>query len=220
LVLQEQDKSACILNRSKTLEARRVSNLLRDFTDFYDKWGLWEEDIRMFLNTIKDKGQRTFQASFYFRCSSDPDALFAKMLLKMEKQSQHKGTVSIERKPCQHLDTTRDIIFFKLPFCDAVGLRDYLKAALVAEKSCLIHRCLNKFPRKDWGRAFQDFEMVRDFVKNTPWRSREEKVTIKAFHKLVWHLKCPREEVGFIYCILKVMKKNRLIYCPRRLLGH
>jgi hypothetical protein len=215
-VLQERDKSACVLNRRKTLEARRVSDLPRDFTDFYGEWGLWDEDIRNFLNTIKDKGQRTFQASFYFRCSDDPDALFTKTLLKMAKQSQHKGTVSIERKPCQHIDTTREIIFFNLPFCDAVGLRDYLKAALVAEKSRLIHRYPNKFLWKDWGRAFQDFEMVRDFVKNTPWRSREEKVTIQAFHKLVWHLECPREEVGFIYCILKVMKKNRSIY---KLLG-
>jgi len=58
--------------------------------------------------------------------------------------------------------------------------------------------------------------MVRDFVKNTPWRSREEKVTIQAFHKLVWHLECPREEVPFIYRIIKVMKKNRSIY---KLLG-
>jgi len=190
-VLQERDKSACILNRRKTLEAKRVADLPRDFTDFYDEWGLWEEDIRMFLNTIKDKGQRTFQASFYLRCSGDPDALLAKTLLKMAKQSQHKGTVSMERKPCQHLDTTREIIFFNLPFCDAVGLRDYLKAALIAEKSRLIHRYPNKFPRKDWGRAFQDFEMVRDFVKNTPWRSREEKATIQVFHKLVWHLGMP-----------------------------
>ncbi len=150
LVLQERDKSACILNRRKTLEERRVSDLPRDLTDFYDEWGLWEEDIRMFLNTIRDKGQRTFQASFYFRCSGDPDALFAKTLLKMAKQSQHKGTVSIKRKPCQHLNTTRDIIFFNLPFCDAVGLQDYLKAALVAKKSRLIHWYPNKFPRKDW----------------------------------------------------------------------
>ena len=215
-VLHERDKSACILNRKKTLEAKKVSNLPRDFTDFYDKWGLWEEDIKMFLNTIKDKGQRTFTASFYFRCSSDPATLFAKTLLKMAKQSQHKGLVSIEVKPCQYLDTTRDIIFFNLPFCDAVGLRDYIKSALIGEKSRLIHRYPTKFPRKDWGRAFQDFEMVRDFVKNTPWRSREEKTTIQAFHKLVWHLECPREEVPFIYRILKVMKKNRSIY---KLLG-
>jgi hypothetical protein len=58
-----------------------------------------------------------------------------KTLLKMAKQSQHKGTVSIKRKPCQYLDTTREILFFNLPFCDAVGLQDYLKTALVAEKS-------------------------------------------------------------------------------------
>ncbi len=46
--------------------------------------------------------------------------------------------------------------------------------------------------------------------------SREEKLTIQAFHKLVWHLECLREEVSFIYPILKVMKKNQSIY---KLLG-
>jgi hypothetical protein len=58
LVLQERDKLACILYRRKTLEAKRVSHLPRDFTNFYNKWGLWEEDIKMFLNTIKDKGKK------------------------------------------------------------------------------------------------------------------------------------------------------------------
>jgi hypothetical protein len=60
--------------------------------------------------------------------------------------------------------------------------------------------------------------MVQDFVKNTPWSwwSREEKTTIQAFYKLVWHLECPCKEVPFLYRILKVMKKNRLIY---KLLG-
>ena len=62
-VLQERDKSACILNRKKTSEAKKVSNLPRDFTDFYDEWGLWDEDIKMFLNTIKDKGQQTFNCT-------------------------------------------------------------------------------------------------------------------------------------------------------------
>jgi hypothetical protein len=203
---------ACILNRKKSLEARRVSNLPRGFTDFYDDWGLWDEDIKMFLNTIKEKGQRSFTASFYFCCSGDPAALFAKTLLKMAKQTHHKGTVSIELKPCQHLDTTRDILFFNLPFCDARGLRDYLRTALTAEKNRLIHKYPKKFPCKDWGHDFKDFEMVRDFVKNTPWRNREEKTTIQAFHKMVWHLECPRKEVTFIYRILKVMKKNRSIY--------
>ncbi len=59
--------------------------------------------------------------------------------------------------------------------------------------------------------------MVRSFVKNTPWQSREEKVTIQAFQKLVWHLECPSTEVPFIYWILKVMKKNKSIY---KLLGY
>ncbi len=81
----------------------------------------------------------------------------------------------------------------------------------MAEKSRLIHRYPNKFPRKDWGRAFHDFEMVCDFVKNTPWRSREEKVTIQAFHKLVWHLECPQEEVPFIYRILNSLTAIRVL---------
>jgi hypothetical protein len=59
--------------------------------------------------------------------------------------------------------------------------------------------------------------MVCDFVKNMPWWSREEKVIIQAFHKLVWHMECPSTEVPFIYWILKVMKKNKSI-C--KLLGY
>jgi hypothetical protein len=59
--------------------------------------------------------------------------------------------------------------------------------------------------------------MVRDFVKNTPWWSREEKATMQAFHKLVWHLECSSAEVPFIYQIFKVMKKNKSIY---KLLGY
>jgi hypothetical protein len=166
----------------------------------------------MLLNTIKEKGQRSFTSLFYFRCSGDPKALFAKTLLKMAKQSHHKGTVTIKLKPCQHLDTTQDIIFFNLPFCNARGLWDYVRMALMAKKSCLIHKYLTKFPRKDWGHNFQNFEMVRDFVKNTPWRSREEKAMIQTFHKMVWNLECPRDEVAFIYRILKVMKKNLSIH--------
>ena len=77
-VLQERDKSACILNRSKTLEARRVSDLPQDFTDFYDEWGLWEEDILMFLNTIKDGGSGPFRPPF----TSDAPATWTRSLRK------------------------------------------------------------------------------------------------------------------------------------------
>jgi hypothetical protein len=86
----------------------------------------------MFLNTIREKGQRAFTASFYFWSTVQPNALFKKSLLKMAKQSKYKGTVAIEVEPCQYLDTTRDIIFFNLPYCDAVGLQDYSRKALVS----------------------------------------------------------------------------------------
>jgi hypothetical protein len=48
-------------------------------------------------------------------------------------------------------------------------------------------------------------------VKNTPWRNREEKSSIQAFHKTAWHLECPRHAVEPFYTIIKVMKKNKSI---------
>ncbi len=83
---------------------------------------MWDEDIMMFLNTIREKGQWAFTASFYFQSNSEPKVLFEKTLLKMAKQFKHKGTVVIKVKPCQYLDTTREIMFFNLPYCNAVGI--------------------------------------------------------------------------------------------------
>jgi hypothetical protein len=122
MTLHEQDKTACILNRKKMLEARRVSSLPCNFTDFYNNWGSWDEDIKMFLTTIREKGQWAFSASFYFWSAVKPNTLFEKFFLTLAKQYKHKGTVTIEVKPCQYLDTTWDIIFFILPYCDTVGL--------------------------------------------------------------------------------------------------
>ncbi len=139
MTLQEQDKTACILNRKKTLKAQRVGELPCNFTNFDDDWGMWDEDIKMFLNTIREKGQQAFIASFYFQRNVEPNVSFEKTLLKMAKQSKHKGTVVIEVKPCQYLDTTWEIMFFNLPYCNAVGLQDYICKALVAKKSRLIH---------------------------------------------------------------------------------
>jgi hypothetical protein len=53
--------------------------------------------------------------------------------------------------------------------------------------------------------------MVQDFVKNTPWHNREEKLMIQPYHKMAWQLKAPCHEVDHLYTILKVMKKNRSI---------
>jgi hypothetical protein len=147
----------------------------------------------------------------------DPAALLEKTSLKMATQTKCKGTILVELKPCQYLDTARDIIFFNLPFCDAIGLRDFIRKALTTQKLALIRRHPLKYPQMEWGWHLPNFEMVRDFMKNTPWRSREEKSTIQAFHKIAWHLECPREEVEMFYTLIKVMKKNKSLY---RLLGY
>ncbi len=49
-----------------------------------------------------------------------------------------------------------------------------------------------------------------------PWRNREEKPTIQAYHKLAWHLECPTEEADRVYKLLKAIKTNKTLY---RLLG-
>jgi hypothetical protein len=110
-ILHECNKRACFLNKKKSLEAHKATDFPRDFTDFYDDWGKWDESVQAFLNTIPADKSRSFMGSFYFRCEWDPAQLFEKTRLKMVSQKKHKGTIAIELKPCQHLDTTRDIIF-------------------------------------------------------------------------------------------------------------
>jgi hypothetical protein len=83
--------------------------------------------------------------------------------------------------------------------------------AMTKAKSGMIHKYPLKYPRMEWGAALPEFEMVRDFVRNTPWRNREEKSSIQAFHKTAWHLECPCYAVDKLYTIIKVMKKNRSI---------
>ncbi len=112
---------------------------------------------------------RSFTGSFYFRSKWDPAKLFEKTLLKMASQKKYMGTIAIELKPCQHLDATRGIIFFNLPFCSDEGLRGILRKAMHDQKSALIERIPSKYPQMEWGPPLLDFVMVRDFVRNTPW---------------------------------------------------
>jgi hypothetical protein len=197
-ILHERDKKACYLNRKKSLEASKATDFPKDFTDIYDDWGVWDKRIKAFANNIPADKSRLFSALFNFRSKWDPAALLEKTSLKMATQTKIKGTVMVEMKPCQCLDTARDIIFFNLPFCNPIGLRDFICRVLAKQKSALIKCHPLKYPRMEWGRHLPKFEMVRVFVKNTPWRSREEKSTIQAFHKIAWHLKCPQEVVDVL----------------------
>jgi hypothetical protein len=43
ITLQERDKGARLLSRDKSEEAFWAKDLPQDFTNFYNKWGLWEE---------------------------------------------------------------------------------------------------------------------------------------------------------------------------------
>ncbi len=77
--------------------------------------------------------------------------LLEKTSLKMATQTKIKGTMMVEMKPCQCLDTTRDIIFFNLPFCNAIVLRDFIPRALTKQKSALIKCHPLKYPWMEWG---------------------------------------------------------------------
>jgi hypothetical protein len=124
--LQERDKHAQLLSRNKNKEAFRAKDFPQDFTDFYDEWGLWDDRTQSFLNTIPEGKSRSFSASFWFKCKMLPKVLFEKTFLKMAGQKKLKGSIVVEMKPCQHLDTAREIIFFQVPNCDAIGLQDML----------------------------------------------------------------------------------------------
>ncbi len=148
-ILHERDKKACFVNKKKSLEAYKMMDFPRNFTDFYDKWGKWDKTVHAFLNTIPADKSQSFTGSFYFRCKWDLAQLFEKLLLKMASQKKYKGTIAIELKPCQNLDTTRDIIFFNLPFCSDKGLRGTLHNAMRDQKSALIRRHPSKYPRME-----------------------------------------------------------------------
>jgi hypothetical protein len=168
--------------------------------------------VRAFLNTIPAGKLRLFTGSFYFRCKWDPAQLFKKTLLKMASQKKHKGTIAIKLKLCQHLKTTRDVIFFNLSFCANKGLCITLRGAMHNQKSALIKRHPSKYPQMEWGPPLQDFVMVCNFVWNAPWHNCKEKTTIQAFRKIAWQMECPSLDVEKLYTILKVMKKNKLIF--------
>jgi hypothetical protein len=148
-ILHKRNKRACFLNKKKLLKAHKATNFPRDFTNFYDDWGKWDKSVRAFLNTIPADKSHSFTGSSYFRCEWDQAQLFEKTLLKMASQKKHKGTIAIELKPCQHLDTTRDIIFFNLPFCSNEGLRGTLRKAMAKQKSTLIKRHPSKYPQME-----------------------------------------------------------------------
>jgi hypothetical protein len=49
-IMHERDKKACYLNRTKSLEASKATDFPKDFTDFYDGWGVWDERIKAFYD--------------------------------------------------------------------------------------------------------------------------------------------------------------------------
>jgi hypothetical protein len=84
---------------------------------------------------------------------------------------------------------------------------------MAAQKSLLIKCHPDKWLRMEWGWPLPDFEMIQDFVRNTPWRNREEKTTIQAYHKLARQLEWPTDTAVQMYKLLKAMKMNRSLYC-------
>jgi hypothetical protein len=78
--------------------------------------------MQAFLNTIPKGKSRAFLALFWFKSEWLLKTLFDKMLLKMAGQKKRKGQISVELKPCQHLDTIGEIKFFQVPNCNAIGL--------------------------------------------------------------------------------------------------
>ena len=163
-VLKERDKTACFVNANKSLTAHKLTDFPKDFTYYHDNWGVWEEPMKSFLNTMPAGRGRSFTGSFYFRSTWEPEKLFEKALLRMASVARIKGSIGIMVKACQCLDTERAVIFFKVPFCSANSLRNVLRRTMNKQKARLINRYPTKWPRVEWGRSLPEFELVRDFV--------------------------------------------------------
>jgi hypothetical protein len=65
-ILHKQDKKACFVNKKRTLEAYKATDFPWDFTDFYNKWGKWDESVQVFLNTNLSGKSFSFTGSFNF----------------------------------------------------------------------------------------------------------------------------------------------------------
>jgi hypothetical protein len=59
-ILHEHNKKACFMNKKKSFDTYKVSDFPRNFTDFYDNLGKWDEMVRAFLNTIPADKLRSF----------------------------------------------------------------------------------------------------------------------------------------------------------------
>jgi len=109
-IFHERDKTACFVNTAKSLEAKKLTDLPQDFTDFHNDWGKWDEPMKSFLSTMpKDKG-RSFTGSFYFRSTWEPEKLFEKTLLKMAGPTKLKGTITIGVMPISGHRTSRHVL--------------------------------------------------------------------------------------------------------------
>jgi hypothetical protein len=64
-ILHERDKKACFVNKKKSLEAYKATDFPHDFTDFYNKWGKWDEMVRAFLNAIPADKLRSFSRDHF-----------------------------------------------------------------------------------------------------------------------------------------------------------
>jgi hypothetical protein len=96
--------------------------------------------MQAFLNTIPVGKSQAFLALFWFKGEWLPKTLFEKSLLKMAGQKKLKGQILVKLKPCQHLDTTREIICFQVLNCNAIGLRDTLRRAMTNTKLGMIQK--------------------------------------------------------------------------------
>jgi hypothetical protein len=150
ITLQERDKSARLLSRDKFEEAFWAKDLPQDFTDCYNKWGLWKERTQLFLNTIPKGKSRAFLALLWFKSYWLLETLFKKMLLKMAGQKKLKGQIWLNSN-LANTYTTREITFFQVSNCNAIGLQDTLHRAMTNNKSGMIQKSSTKYPRMEWG---------------------------------------------------------------------
>ena len=148
---------------------------------------------RSYRSTIRAGKTREVKFTVKIGCDIDPKTLMDKIELDMYSEREGGGMVNITYKEIQVFDSSRDIILFGIPNnSDPKALNDLLRTQMIEAKRSMFTNNPDKYPQMIYGRPLPDFDVIKDFVKNTPFEARDEDEDLPAWAKQALHLEVAR----------------------------
>ena len=184
-ILQERDETAAFVCPMDGTFASNAEELPNDFTDFKDEWSFWNEPDRAFYPTIREGKSRWINGGrVVIACTWEPKLLLKKVELKMAEiaaKDETGNSVQFKYADNQLLKVGNRNILFGAP-----GRQHHLPG-IKRDLEVLLERCQreapvkhpDRYPREEYGGGIPNFELVRDYVKNTPWENPEHAKKLK-----------------------------------------